>query len=195
MLRTRGTVLSSALIVCLCCVLAPAVLAKEKKEKPKPVAQYSMAILPPAGADDITPSEIFVEINRFTTPSEKAALLSVLAKKGQSAALTAAQNSPVGILRRAAGLATDILYAMQDSTPDGDRITIVTLRFNVYPNAVMNADPMIEPFTIAFFVPTKDAKGKGKIYGAAALALDKDGKIDISAYPSATADLAFAKIR
>ena len=168
---------------------------EEKKEKPKPIANYTMAILPPADADNITPSEIYIDVTHFTTDQERAALLTLVKEKGQSAALSAAQDKPVGTLRRAGGLGYDILYAFKQTSADGDRIVVATLRFPVYQGAVMNADPMLMPFTLASFVPTPDGKGKGKIYGAVALQFDKDGKLDMSAYPASAADLAFARIK
>ena len=196
MSRARRACLTFVPVVVLSCVLAAPALAKEKrKEKEKLAAAYSMVILPEAGSDNQSPSELSVEIERFTTPEERANLRSILQSKGQNAALTAAQNSPVGRLSRPASLATNILYAWQEPDPAGNRITIVTLRYSIHPNMVMNADPMLEPFTLAWFVPAADGKGKGKIIGSAALKLDKDGKLDISAYPASTADLAYVKIR
>ena len=195
MIRTRRTHLIAMLIVALSCVLAVSAMAKDKKEKPKALATYSMAILPPAGADDSTPSEIWVEIDRFTTPDEKAKLLQLIETKGQNAALTAAQNSPVGRLKRPGGLATNVLYAWKETDPAGDKIVIASLRFPVYPDAVVNADPMLMPFTIASFVPTADAKGKGKIFGAAALTFDKAGKLEVTAFDASVANLGFARIR
>jgi hypothetical protein len=194
MRSARRIYLCSMLVLVTGLVLSGLASAKEeKKEKTKPIAVYSMAILPPADSDDITPSEVWVEINRYTTPEEKASLLALIKDKGQNAALNAAQNNPVGWLRRSAGLSTKILYAFKDE--GSDRVVIATLRFDVFPDAAENVDPMLSPFTLATFTPTADGKGKGKIYGACALHFDKDGKLDETAFPASTAELGFVKMK
>src|SRR5262245_10058494 len=192
MRSARRIYVSSIIVIVLGLLVSGLAAAKEKKEKPKPTAVYSMAILPPADSDNITPSEIWADLTCFNTTPEQEALLAPIKDKGQNSALTAAQNSPVGIMRRAAGLETNVLYAFKE---DSGRVVIATLRFNVFPNAVMNVDPMLSPFTLAYFTPTDDGKGKGKIYGAAALQFDKTGKLDPTAYPASTADLAFVKLK
>jgi hypothetical protein len=169
-------------------------VAKDKKEKPKPAAEYTAVMLPPADSSNITPSEIIIVIDRFTTPEEKAALRDALEKKGQMAALTLGQKNPIGRLVRAGGRGTDIFYAAKETTDKGERVVVVTQRFPLYPNTIMNADEMKYPFGLLAFYPDAGEKGgEGMIVGVTAFAMDPNGHVDVTGYAPAKGNLAFVK--
>ena len=198
MTRTRNAVVSWFLIAAVACAFSASsspVEAKKKKAGAEKGLEYSAVILPPAGANNITPSEITIKISRFNTPEEKAALKATLESKGQLATLTQAQGSTVGRLIRAGGRGVDILFAAQQETPDGTRIAIVTERFPLHPGTIMNADTADLPFGLAWFYPQADGKGKGQIFGATALSLGADGEVDISAYKASGGILENVKAR
>jgi hypothetical protein len=134
-------------------------------------------------------AQIIFKIDRFTTPEEKTALLAVLTKDGQSAAMSKAQKTPLGRVIPESGLGANILYAAQEVTDEGTRFVIVAERFPIYADTAMNADLMKLPFTVAWFIPDAKGRGTGKIYGASALSMDKTGTVDVSSFGPSTADL------
>jgi hypothetical protein len=177
------------------------IVAKEKKgeaanDKASKGFEYSAVILPPADSNNMTPSEIIIKIDRFTTPEERAALKGVLEKDGQSALLCFAQKTSVGRLIRAGGRGIDILYAAQEKTEKGDAIIIVCPRFPLYPNTVMNADEMKYPFGLAVLYPKAEEKGgDGVIVGVTSITMDAKGKVDVTGYKPSKANLAYVKAK
>jgi hypothetical protein len=183
-------------VVVISAALAASALAadadKKKVEKPKAL-EYVVRAVPPPGSNNMDGSTIIFKIDRFTTPEEKTALLEVLSKDGQSAAMTKAQHTPIGRVIPESGLGANILYAAQEVTEKGTRFVIVSERFQVYEGTIMNADLMKLPFTVAWFIPDSKGRGTGKIYGASSITMDKTGTVDVAHYGPSTADLADIK--
>ena len=162
------------------------------KADPKSAETYSAVVLPSDARGNITPSEITIKIDRFTTPEEREHLRGILEKDGQSAAMTEAQKHPIGRIFRV-GAGVDILYAAKEATDKGDRIMLVSRRGPIFQNTAMNADSMDLPFSILWFSPAEGKGGEGKVVGAARLLINPDGRVNIQAYQASAAKLAFVK--
>lgn len=179
---------------------APATAAEEKKaeekkaEAPKGL-EFTAVVLPPASSAKQAPSEIRIVIDRFTTPEEKASLRATLESKGQLAALTQAQEHPIGRLVRAGGRGVNILFAAKEATEKGEQIVIVSQRAPIYEDTIMNVAGTDAPFTIAWFIPVSGGKGEGTIIGVTALKMDEQGEVKISTYPASKANLTNVKAR
>jgi hypothetical protein len=202
MIKIRHAVLAALFFAAV--LTAGKNLADEpKKEDAKPEAamkalEYSAVILPPAGSDNITPSEIYIKIDRFTTPEERQTLRTALDKETQSQVLTRAQNmvkkNPIGrIIRDGSGI--DILFAAKDKTDKGEQVVLVAQRGPIYKNTIMNADNVDLPFSVLWFATVDGGKGEGKIIGTAALKMDPNGQVQIEGYKPSAANLANIRAR
>lgn len=104
-----------------------------------------------------------IDVNRWSTAAERAALLNVLKKNGAEKLLDALQDTkPVGTIKTPDSLGYDLHYAHQTPLPDGGRrIVIATDRPIGFWEATRRPRTIDYPFTVIQMEIGKDGKGKG----------------------------------
>jgi hypothetical protein len=106
-----------------------------------------------------------IDITRWSTAAERAALLAALKKDGADKLLDALQDTrPVGIIKTPDSLGYDLHYAHQTPLPDGGRrIVIATDRPIGFWEAANRPRTIDYPFTVIQMEIDKDGKGKGTL--------------------------------
>jgi hypothetical protein len=104
-----------------------------------------------------------IDVNRWSTASEREALLSTLKQKGAEKLLDALQDTrPVGTIKTPDSLGYDLHYASQTPLPDGGRrIVIATDRPIGFWEASRRPRTIDYPFTVIQMEIGKDGQGKG----------------------------------
>jgi hypothetical protein len=141
-----------------------------------------------AGAIDLNhgrTGQIQINVNRWSTPPERATLVAALLEKGPDGLLKALQDmKPVGTIRTPDTLGYDLHYAAQRPGVDGGRdIAIATDRPIGFWEAVNRPRISDYPFTIVQLHLKADGTGEGKLAVAAKVTEDADTKmIEIENY-------------
>lgn len=106
-----------------------------------------------------------IDINRWSSAAEQAALLKVLKERGAEKLLDLLQGTkPVGIIKTPDSLGYDLRYAHQAPLPDGGRrIVIATDRPIGFWEAANRPRTIDYPFTVIQMELDKDGKGKGTL--------------------------------
>ena len=106
-----------------------------------------------------------IDINRWSSAAEQAALLKVLKERGAEKLLDALKGTrPVGIIKTPDSLGYDLHYAHQAPLPDGGRrIVIATDRPIGFWEAAHRPRTIDYPFTVIQMEIDKDGKGKGTL--------------------------------
>jgi len=106
-----------------------------------------------------------IDINRWSTSSERATLLTTLQKQGAAKLLDALQDMrPVGTIKTPDSLGYDLRYANQTPLPEGGRrIVIATDRPIGFWEAAHRPRTIDYPFTVIQMEIDKDGKGKGTL--------------------------------
>ena len=106
-----------------------------------------------------------IDVNRWSTAAEQAALLKVLKERGAEKLLDALKDTrPVGIIKTPDSLGYDLHYAHQSALPDGGRrIVIATDRPIGFWEAAHRPRTIDYPFTVIQMEIDKDGKGKGTL--------------------------------
>ena len=106
-----------------------------------------------------------IDINRWSTSSERATLLNTLQKQGAAKLLDALQDMrPVGTIKTPDSLGYDLRYANQTPLPEGGRrIVIATDRPIGFWEAAHRPRTIDYPFTVIQMEIDKDGKGKGTL--------------------------------
>jgi hypothetical protein len=104
-----------------------------------------------------------IDITRWSTAAERAALLNVLKKDGAEKLLDALQDTrPVGTIKTPDSLGYDLHYAHQTPLPDGGRrIVIATDRPISFWEATRRPRTIDYPFTVIQMEINRDGRGKG----------------------------------
>jgi hypothetical protein len=106
-----------------------------------------------------------IDINRWSTSSERGTLLNTLKKQGAAKLLDALQDMrPVGTIKTPDSLGYDLRYASQTPLPEGGRrIVIATDRPIGFWEATNRPRTIDYPFTVIQMEIDKDGKGKGTL--------------------------------
>jgi len=106
-----------------------------------------------------------IDVNRWSTPAERNALLDVLRTKGPEKLLDALQKTkPVGTIKTPDSLGYDLHYASQTPTAEGGRrIVIATDRPIGFWEVANNRRTLDYPFTVIQMEIGKNGEGKGTL--------------------------------
>lgn len=136
---------------------------------------------------------IEITINRWSTDAEREGLRATLIEFGPDKLLAELEKirPPVGYMRRPGGLAWDLYYAHNTSTPDGGRhVVLATNRRVAFNEVANNTRSMQYQFTLIEIRLDKDGKGEGKMVPAAKVTWNADmKKIEIENYNALPVDL------
>lgn len=124
---------------------------------------------------------IDIQINRWSTGTERDLLLKVFREKGQEALLSALRKQPVvGGIRTPGSLNYDIHFAMEKPEAEGGRMVfLMTDRYISAWEAMNRPRTMDYPFTLIQLQLDKDGKGVGKASVATKITQEVDGTIEL----------------
>ena len=127
-----------------------------------------------------------IQINRWSTDSERDQLLQVFRDKGQEGLLSALQKLPVvGAIRTPGSLNYDIHFARQREGAEGGReIFLMTDRYVGGWEAMNRPRTMDYPFTLIQLQLDKSGRGVGKASIATQITQDPDGTIVLENFSS-----------
>jgi hypothetical protein len=134
----------------------PAAQTSGEKERFTAIAVVSTARAAGSGI-------VQIDVNRWSTATERSTLLNVLKKEGAEKLLDALQDTrPVGTIKTPDSLGYDLHYASQTPLPDGGRrIVIATDRPIGFWEAANRPRTIDYPFTVIQMEIGKDGTGKG----------------------------------
>ena len=141
-----------------------------------------------AGAIDINhgqTGQIQITVNRWSTPAERAKLITALLGKGPEELLKVLQETrPVGRIRTPDSIGYDLHYAAQRPGSDGGRdVVLATDRPIGFWEATNRPRSIDYPFTIVQLHMKPDGTGEGKLSVAAKVTGDEDTRmIEIENY-------------
>jgi hypothetical protein len=106
-----------------------------------------------------------IDVNRWSTPTERSALLNTLKTKGAEKLLDALQDTkPTGTIKTPDSLAYDLHYAHLTMLPEGGRrIVLATDRPIGFWEATRRPRTIDYPFTVIQMEIGKDGEGKGTL--------------------------------
>jgi len=130
------------------------------------------------GSGPAAAGRVLIAVDKWTTPKEREALLTVFVQKGPDKLLDALQDNPkVGYIRLPQTLAWDLRYAFESPLPEGGRrVVLVTDRPISFKEAVNNPRVSDYPYTLIEIRFPKDGVGVGKMSVATKISLSKDKK-------------------
>jgi hypothetical protein len=119
---------------------------------------------------------VLINVDRWSTPQERANLLKVLVEKGPGKLLDALQDNPkTGGMRLPNTLAWDLRYAYQTPLPDGGRrVVLATDRPIGFREAANQPRRMDYPFTLIEIRFNKDGVGQGKMSVYTKITMSRD---------------------
>ena len=143
------------------------------------VDMSNMATRTRAGTIDIV-------VNRWSTPEERAALISALREGGADALLKALQKTKeLGYIRTPQSIGYPLRFAREISTPDGGkRIIIGTDRYVSFLEATNQPRSIDYPFMLVDIRLGPDGKGTGKLMPLAKVTMNEDHVVEIENYAS-----------
>ena len=143
------------------------------------VDMSNMAMHTRAGTIDIV-------VNRWSTPEERAALISALREGGADALLKALQKTKeVGYIRTPQSIGYPLRFAREIPTPDGGkRIIIGTDRYVSFLEATNQPRSIDYPFMLVDIRLGPDGKGTGKLMPLAKVTMNEDHVVEIENYAS-----------
>jgi hypothetical protein len=108
---------------------------------------------------------VLIDINRWSTPAERATLLNALKKEGADKLLDELEDAKsVGTIRTPDSLAYDLRFASETPLPEGGRrIVLATDRPIGFWEAVNRPRTIDYPFTVIQIEMGKDGVGKGTL--------------------------------
>ena len=155
-----GTRLWSSMIgaVLVTAIAVPAAQTLGEKERFTAIAMVNNTRAAGAGT-------VLIDINRWSTPAEREALLKALKEKGAEKLLDDLKAmKPVGTIRTPDSLAYDLRFAHQTPLPEGGRrIVLATDRPIGFWEATRRPRTIDYPFTVIQMEIDKDGKGKGTL--------------------------------
>lgn len=127
-----------------------------------------------------------IQINRWSTDTERDQLLQVFRSKGQEGLLSALQKlQVVGGIRTPGSLNYDIHFARQRASGDGGReVFLMTDRYISAWEAMNRPRTFDYPFTLIQLQLDKDGRGVGKASIATQITQDPDGTIVLENFSS-----------
>lgn len=128
-----------------------------------------------------TATTVDMTINRWSTDTERDALLSVFRDKGQDALLSALQKLPVvGGIRTPGSLNYDVHFARQRPDAEGGRMVFLMTDRYISTWEALNRPRTIDyPFTLIQLQLDKEGKGVGKASIATRITQAADGTIEL----------------
>lgn len=156
---TRTRLLSP--VIALALVLATAALGAQTlgtKERFTAIAIVNNNLGSGAGT-------VQIDVNRWSTPTERTGLLNVLQKSGAEKLLEELQKTkPVGTIKTPDSLAYDLHYAHQTPLPEGGRrIVLATDRPIGFWEATRRPRTIDYPFTVIQMEVDRNGEGKGTL--------------------------------
>lgn len=121
---------------------------------------------------------VLIDINRWSTDSERQMLMDTFQEKGPDALLSALQKQPeVGFIRLPTSVGYQLRYAHEMPQPEGGRrIILATDRPIGVWEAREQPRSINYPFTLIEIRTDKDGHGEGKLSVATKITYDKDQK-------------------
>ena len=170
------------------CVISAAAASHATAFAAKPVEHLtafavdmsSTAVRTRAGTIDIV-------VNRWSTPEERAALISALRESGTDGLLKALQKikEPAGYVRTPESIGYPLRYAREVPSPDGGkRILIATDRYVSFLEAANQPRTVDYPFMLVDIRLGPDGKGTGKLMPLAKVTMNEDHVVEIENYAS-----------
>ena len=173
--RTISRLTVAGLCLGLLLTLAPVPAAAKKKEKP--IESYSGHYINPNPGRVRGSNFVDMQVYRWSTDEERAALLQDLAEKGSDGLVTAMRDDKdrVGTVRLPGTVAYDLKYARAIDTDEGRQIVLMTDRPVAMGELRYNTRTLDYGVTIIEFVMPPDGKdGEGSIIGGAELSLENN---------------------
>ena len=163
---------------------AAAPSAQSNMAKPEKFTAFAVDISNTAPRSNATVVDI--QINRWSTDTERDQLLQVFREKGQDALLSALQKLPkVGGIRTPGSLNYDIHFARQRPGAEGGReIFLMTDRYISAWEAMNRPRTIDYPFTLIQLQLDKNDRGVGKASIATQITQDPDGTIVLENFSS-----------
>jgi len=129
---------------------------------------------------------IDIAITRWSTPEQRAALVSALREGGPDALLKALQKTKeVGYIRTPESIGYPLRFAQEIPTPDGgERIIIATDRYVSFLEATNQPRSIDYPFMLVDIRLGPDGKGTGKLMPLAKVTMNEDHVVEIENYAS-----------
>jgi len=129
---------------------------------------------------------IDIAITRWSTPEQRAALVSALREGGPDALLKALQKTKeVGYIRTPESIGYPLRFAQEIPTPDGGkRIIIATDRYVSFLEATNQPRSIDYPFMLVDIRLGPDGKGTGKLMPLAKVTMNEDHVVEIENYAS-----------
>ncbi len=129
---------------------------------------------------------IDIAISRWSTPEERATLVSALREGGADALLKALQKmKEVGYIRTPQSIGYPLRFAQEIPTPEGGkRIIIATDRYVSFLEATNQPRSIDYPFMLVDIRLGPDGKGTGKLMPLAKVTMNADHVVEIENYAS-----------
>jgi hypothetical protein len=160
-------------LVAMALVLIPGPVAAQTMGTPEKYTAFAvnMGGLTRAGA-----SVVDLVVDRWSTDSERAELMTTLLEKGPSKLLSSLQKlRRVGYIRTPNSIGYDLHFAMKLPGEDGgERIILATDRYIGFWEARSQPRSIDYPFTLIEIRIGKDGEGEGKMSLATKIVVDKD---------------------
>ena len=172
MLTSRKTLWIIALLVV---AIAPVSLAQDGNDEKKQKEEHFFANIGGGGA-----AALQMVVSRWSTKSERARLIGILAEEGQEAMMKALEKQEkTGWVRVQGGRypSTELRYAYQSETTDGKRhIVLLTNRPVSLAEARNQGRSLDYDLTMIELMVGDEGKGSGALAGGAEVEIDKETK-------------------
>ena len=154
-------------------------------QEPQVKEEFSAWAVNMGGA--IKSGTVYITIERWSTPEERAQLIAAFQKGAQDELLKVLQKMPkVGYIRLPQTLAYDLHYAFQFPTPDGGRNIVIATDRKIARGEVTGGSRSMD-YPIELIQMKLDAKGEGegKVSFATKIYVTDDGNIALENYGTA----------
>jgi hypothetical protein len=120
-----------------------------------------------------------IVVNRWSTDTQRSALMSTLLNKGPEKLVDTLQNMPrMGYIRTPDSIGWDVHFARRMPLPEGgERIVLVTDRRIGFWEATNRPRSIDYPFTVIELRLNRDGEGEGKLSLATKIIADKENNI------------------
>jgi hypothetical protein len=154
---------------------AGALLANAAQE-PQVTEEFSAWAVNMGGA--IKSGTVYITIERWSTPEERAQLIAAFQKGAQDELLKVLQKMPkVGFIRLPQTLAYELHYAFQFPTEDGGRNIVIATDRKIARGEVMSGTRSMDyPFELIQMKLDAKGEGEGKLSFATKIYVTEDGK-------------------